>query len=214
MIKRAFIFIFIVVISFGVVYFIFQDELDIATRPVKVITADNYTSNVKSQIEYGDTVQITGTPNLLNQVSQEGDILLEDGDTTQGIQYHYAGLKEYGFDFVVRITPGKLFAEEQTFTGRVDGLTKTEFGNRIKNSLNKPLSFEDGVNEEASRELDEESQQQIADQSEANFTSSTLLILDNDIPDENEVYLTMLFWGALMSTFFITLFRKSIFLRN
>lgn len=212
-IRRIFLLVLIVVLSFGTVYVFFRDELDVATRPTKVVTAENYTSNIKSQLEYGDTVQITGTPNLLQQVSQEGDILLENGDTTRGIQYYYVGLQEYGFDFVVRIAPGKLFAQEQTFTGEVTGLTRTDFGNRVKNSLNKPIDFEDSVNEEAGKEIDEESQDQIASQSEANYTSSSLLIYDNEIPNEEEVYLSILFWASLLSVFLATLFRKAIFLQ-
>lgn len=210
MIRKIFLVLLVIAISFGGVYVFFKNDLDKASRDVKVVTKDNYTSNVKAQIAYGDTIEITGTPNLLLQVSQEGDVLLEDGASDKNIQYYYVGLQEYGYDFVVRIAPGKLFAKEQSFKGEVTGLTKNEFGNRIKNSLNKPISFEDSVNLEAGKEIDIESQEQISSQSEANFTSSTLLVLDNQIQDKNEIYISMLFWSTLMSAFLITLFRKNI----
>lgn len=209
--KAIFLIALITTISTGIVYIFYQDDLDAASRPTKVVTSENYTSNIKDEIEYGDTVEITGTPDLLRQVSQEGELELENGEVVDGIQYYYVGLQEYGFDFVVRIAPGKLFAEEQTFTGEVTGLTQTDFGNRIRNSLNLPINFEDSVNEEVSRELDTESQEQLAGESEANFTSSTLLILDNETTNSDEVYTTMAFWVAVLSIFLITLLRKPIF---
>lgn len=212
--KSIFLIALIFVISAGVIYVFYQGEIDAANRPVKIVTSENYTSNIKDQIEYGDTVEITGTPNLLQQVSQEGEIEQEDGTITEGIQYYYVGLQEYGFDFVVRIAPGKLFAEEQTFVGEVTGLTQTDFGNRVRNSLNKPINFEESINEEAGREIDEESQEQIAAESEANFTSSALLILDNETTNSNDVYAEMAFWAGLLAVFLITLLRKPIFNLN
>ncbi|BCX13479.1 MAG: hypothetical protein KatS3mg085_011 [Candidatus Dojkabacteria bacterium] len=203
--------IFFSLISFGIVYGLYMDQIASVQKPVTKITPENYSPSIKQQIEYGDIVEITGTPDLLHQVSQEGEIESEDGSKTEGIQYYYVGLKEYGYDFVVRINPGKLFSETQTFKGKVTGLTQTDFGNRIKNSLNKPINFQDSVNKEAAKELDVEFQEEIAQQSEANFTSSTLLILDNEIVNKNDIYAKVFFWGVLLDIFLIAVFRKVVF---
>lgn len=201
--------IVIVVISFVAIFFLNKSTLDKASRPVKEIEPANYTEAIKKQIEIDDTVSIKGTPNLLNQVSQES--LVTGSTSEREIDYYYVGLKEYGFDFVVRIIPGKLKAEEQTFVGRVTGLASTEFGTRIKNSLNKPINFDESVNSQASNELDAESKEQLSQKSEANFTNATLLIMDEEVVEYSTVFGTIVFWTAILSVFLVTLFRRKIF---
>ncbi len=201
--------IIVVVVSFVLVYFLNKGALDKSSRPIKEITAENYTEVIKNQVEIDDTVSIKGTPNLLAQVSQES--LVTGSTSERKIDYYYVGLKEYGFDFVVRIIPGKLKAEEQTFVGRVTGLASTEFGTRIKNSLNKPINFDESVNEQASNELDKESKDLLAQKSEANFTNSTLLVLDEEVVSYSTAFGTVVFWSAILSVFMITLFRKKVF---
>mgnify|MGYP001331291797 FL=1 len=200
--------IIVVILSFVIVYVLNKGTLDKASRPIKEISSENYTEAIKNQIEIDDTVSIKGTPNLLAQVSQES--LVTGSTSERKIDYYYVGLKEYGFDFVVRIIPGKLTAEEQTFTGRVTGLASTEFGTRIKNSLNKPINFDESVNEQASNELDTESKEQLSQKSEANFANSTLLILDEEVVEYSTAFGTVVFWTAILSVFLITLFRKKI----
>lgn len=201
--------IIVVILSFAVVFFLNKDSLDKSSRPIKELTADNYTDSIKKQIEIDDTVSIKGTPNLLNQVSQES--LIDGSSSDRKIDYYYVGLKEYGYDFVVRIKPGKLNAEMQTFTGKVIGLSQTEFGLRIKNSLNKPINFDESVNQQASNELDSESKDQLSLKSEANFTNNTLLILDGEVIEYSNVIGGIVFWSSILSLFLITLFRKRIF---
>jgi hypothetical protein len=211
MLRSLFIILLFSIFSFGLFYWLYLNEINIAKKPIRQVSPENYSSSIKNQIFYGDVIEITGTPDLLHQVSQEGKIINEDGTKKDGIQYYYVGLKEYGHDFVIRISPGKLFSEQQTFKGKVVGLTQTEFGNRIKNSLNKPINFNDSVNKEASKELDIESQEEIASQSKANFTSSTLLVLDNEITNINDIYAKVFFWGVLLDIFLIAVFRKIVF---
>ncbi len=209
--KPVFLILLITAISFGGVYFLYRNDLSMANKPVKVVKPDNYTDKLLQEISFDDVVEITGTPDLLRQVSQEGERLNDEGETIRSVDYYYVGLKEYGYDFVVKIKPGKLFAKEQTFRGRVTGLSKTEFENRIKNSLNKEINFQDSVNEEAAKEIDAETQGQLSERSKANFTSSTLLVLDNETINEKEIYTKVIFWGILLSVFLTTLFRKTIF---
>lgn len=209
--KPVFLILLIIIISFGGVYFLYKDDLSLANKAVKVVKPENYTDKLLQEISYDDVVEITGTPDLLKQVSQEGAKLNDEGQSEKSVDYYYVGLKEYGYDFVIRIKPGKLFAKQETFRGRVTGLTKTEFDNRIKNSLNKEINFQDSVNEEAAKEIDAETQGQLSERSKANFTSSTLLILDNETINEKEVYIKVIFWGILASVFLITLFRKTVF---
>lgn len=209
--KPVFLILLIIAISFGGVYFLYRNDLSMANKPVKVVKPDNYTDKLLQEISFDDVVEITGTPDLLRQVSQEGERLNDEGETIRSVDYYYVGLKEYGYDFVVKIKPGKLFAKEQTFRGRVTGLSKTEFENRIKNSLNKEINFQDSVNEEAAKEIDAETQGQLSERSKANFTSSTLLVLDNETINEKEIYTKVIFWGILLSVFLTTLFRKTIF---
>jgi len=202
--------IFIVVIlSFALVYLLNKNTLDKSSRPIKEVSANNYTEAIKNQIEVDDTVTITGTPNLLNQISQES--FQVNSTSERKIDYYYIGLKEYGYDFVVKIKPGKLEAKQQIFTGRVTGLAQTEFGTRIKNSLNKPLNFDESVNSQAASELDIESKTQLSDKSVANFSNTTLLLMDEEVVEYSTVFGSIVFWTATLSVFLITLFRKQIF---
>jgi len=201
--------IIIIAVSFAAIYFLNKSTLDKSSRPIKEVESTNYTEAIKNQIEIDDTVTIQGTPNLLTQVSQES--LLQGSTSERKIDYYYVGLKEYGYDFVVRIKPGKLNAEMQTFTGRVMGLAQTEFGTRIKNSLNKPINFDESVNSQAANELDPESKTQISQKSEATFTNSTFLILDEEVIEYSTVFGTVILWTAILGLFLITLFRKRIF---
>lgn len=205
--RSLFLSVLIILISAFLVYFFYRDDLSIANRAVKVITPENYNDSVRDSIKNDDIIEITGTPNLLFQISQETES--EDGE--KQIEYYYAGLKEYGYDFVVKIVPGKLFSKTQTFKGKVTGLSQTEFGSRIKNSLNKEINFEDSVNTDAANEIDEESRDQLSLRSAANFTSATFLVLDEEVPSTNRLYFNIGVWTFVISVFFITLFRKTIF---
>lgn len=205
--RSIFISLLIILVSAFVVYFLYRDDLSVANRPIKVITPETYNDSIRDSIEYDDVVEITGTPNLLFQISQETES--EDGE--RSIDYYYTGLKEYGYDFVVKIIPGKLNSTTQTFKGRVTGLSQTEFGSRVKNSLNKEISFEDSVNQDAANEIDEESQEQLSLKSAANFTSATFLVLDEETPDTGKIYFNLAVWTFVISLFIITLFRKPIF---
>jgi len=207
--RALFWILLLAILSTGVIYFFNQTALTNASNPVKVISSDNYTDVIKNNIDFEDVIEITGTPNLLNQVSQES--LAQDNRSDKKIDYYYVGLKEYGFDFVVKVKPGKLIAEKQNFKGRVVSLVQGEFGSRIKNSLNKPISFEDSVNSEAANELDAESKTQIADRSVATFTNSTFLLLDGENEDSSQVVLNIAFWAIILTVFLATLLRKWVF---
>ncbi len=212
--KTIFYILLFTVISAGIVYLLNKSTLDAANRPLDTITPENYNDTVKNNIQIGDTVQITGTPNLLYQIEQINNAI-STGTNQSGDdkipQYYYVGLKEYNFDFVVRILPGKLFAKPQTFTGKAVGLAQTEFSTRIKNSLNKPISFEESINKDASAELDDEAKSQISEKSKATFSNATLLVMDGDIIDTNQTHLNIIFWTIVLSIFLITLFRKRVF---
>ena len=211
-IRTIFYILLFTAISAVVVYIFNKGILDAANRPLDTITSENYNDTVKNNIQIGDTVQITGTPNLLYQIEQINNaISTSSSGDDKTPQYYYVGLKEYNFDFVVRIIPGKLFAKPQTFTGKVVGLAQTEFGTRIKNSLNKPISFEESVNKDAAAELDDEAKDQISEKSKANFTNATFLVLDGDIIDTNQTYLNIVFWTIILAIFLITLFRRRVF---
>lgn len=194
--------------SFLAVYLLNKGYLDTAQKEVVEINPDKFSEDSKNAIEYGDIVKITGTPNLLQQVSQEPT---KTSDLSDKTTYYYVGLKEYGFDFVVKVKKGKVVSESQTFIGKVTGLSNTEFGSRIKNSLNKPINFDDSVNQEISKELDQESKDKISTQSEAKFTDTTLLVLDEEVIDLNGIYTNIIMYSVVLSVFFITLFRKRIF---
>ena len=201
--------VMIIIFAFGAIYLLNKGTLDKAARPIKEVTGTNYTEAIKNQIQIDDTVQITGTPDLLNQVSQES--LTPGSSTERRIEYYYVSLKEYGFDFVVRISPGKLIAKEQVFTGKAIGLAQSDFGTRIKNSLNKPLNFDESVNALASAELDDISKEQLSKKSEANFTNSTLLIMDEEVTEFSSIFGSIIFWTGVLTLFLIALLKKQVF---
>lgn len=207
-VKTVFLMLICITISFGLVIILNNQYLEQAARPVKVVQPEGYLESQKAQIQLGDIVQITGTPNLLYQVSQEPTDKSQDPNA---VVYHYVGLKEYGFDFVVKIKKGKLESTKQTFIGKVNGISKTEFGSRIKNALNKPINFDEAVNEEVAKELDETSQSQIAQRSEGKFTDNSLLVLDEEVINVNEVYANIVIHSTLLSVFLVAFFRKKIF---
>jgi len=207
--KSIFFILLFITISVAVVGFLNKGSLDVANNPVKKITPDTYNESIKQSIKFDDIIEITGTPDLLHQVSQEP--LNDKDEGAKRNVYYYVGLKEYGFDFVVRVRRGRVNSKTQTFTGRVTGLSRTEFGTRIKNSLNKPVNFEDSVNREIANELDEESKKQIEDKSSAKFTDSTFLVLDGEVISLNEVYSNIILHSTLLSLFLITIFRKTVF---
>lgn len=201
--------ILIIAVSAGVVFILNKGYIDNANREIIEVTPENYNENIKKSLNNDDIVKITGTPNLLQQVSQEptND---KDEEARKNI-YYYVGLKEYGFDFVVKIKKGKVVSQSQTFTGKITGLSQTEFGTRIKNSLNKPVNFDETVNREIAAELDEESKAQIADKSTAKFTDSTLLVLDDEVVNLNGIYTNIIIYSSILSIFLITFFRKRVF---
>jgi hypothetical protein len=192
----------------GIVYFLNKDYIDIANKEVITIKPETFTESVRNSVEFDDIVEITGTPNLLQQVSQESSRNTEDSVRNT---YYYVGLKEYGYSFVVRVKKGKVVTQQQTFKGIVTGLSRTEFGTRIKNSLNKPINFDDSVNRDISRELDDEIKKKISDQSVAEFTDSTFLILDEEVVELNHIYSNILMYSAMSTIFVVTVFRKRIF---
>lgn len=208
-IKSIVLIILVLIISGGVVYFLNRGFIETANKEVKSISPENYSENSKNDVQIGDIIEITGTPNLLQQVSQEPTN--DNDEEARRNTFYYVGLKEYGFDFVVRVKVGKVNSEQQTFIGQVTGLSNTEFGTRIKNSLNKPINFDESINREIAGELDEESKKQIEDKSIAKFTDSTLLVLDGEVVDLNGIYANIVFHTLILSVFVITLFRKKIF---
>ena len=77
----AYIFVFSA-ISFTIVYLLNKNSLDVAQNEEKEITPDNYNSDIKSSLAAGSMIKITGTPDLLRQISQKK----KDTTDTNGIQ--------------------------------------------------------------------------------------------------------------------------------
>ncbi|RMD77311.1 hypothetical protein D6810_01325 [Candidatus Dojkabacteria bacterium] len=204
---RSIFFVFALVgISAGIVSFSYSEQLRLLSKPILEINPETYSPQVKSSIEKGTIVRISGTPNLLIQVSQE-----PSKDVKNPIIYHYAALKEYGFDFVVRIKRSKLNSKFNTFQGKVLGINDTEFGNRIKNGLNKEINFADQVNKELSSEIDDAVKKLIAVNSAGQFSNDALLVLDEEVLDYYQLYQSLITNTVLLSIFFIAVFKRSIF---
>jgi len=196
--KTIIILLVLFALSIFVVYLFNASAVAKATTPHSVVTPETFTDT--KNISAGDVIEITGTPDLLNAVS------MEDRNTNNALLY-YVPLKEYGVNFVVEIKKSKLRTESQTFTGTVEGLTNTEFGTRIRNSLNKPVELSD-----ADRgELDSETINILTDQTTNEFTSKTLIVQDGKIPDPGSVYANIIFWATLLFAAIVTLFRRFIF---
>ena len=208
-IKSIFLILLIIGLSASIIYVLNKSYIDTAQKEIKEITSETYNEAAKAEIQFNDIVKITGTPDLLHQVSQEptND---KDEEGKKNI-YYYVGLEEYGYDFIVKVKKGKVISESQTFTGKVIGLSQSEFGTRIKNSLNKPINFDDSVNKTISKELDDESMKQIADRSTAKFTDSTFLVLDGEVVNLDGIYSNIVIYTTLLSLFLITFFRKKVF---
>lgn len=205
----AYIFVFSA-ISFTIVYLLNKSTLDMAQKEARSITPEQYNEEVKNSLQYGSILTITGTPNLLKQVSQESKEIIDES----AIQYYYVALKEYDEDFVIRMKPGKLTGGMQSFTGRLISLDDTEFGTRIKNSLNNSIDLSEEENQAAGSQLDPDSKNIIAESSKGTFTNETFLILDENVISERQVVLGIALWTSVLSLFLITLFRKKIFLNR
>jgi len=202
----AYIFVFSA-ISFTIVYLLNKNSLDVAQNEEKEITPDNYNSDIKSSFAAGSMIKITGTPDLLKQISQEK----KDTTDTNGIQYYYVALKEYGSDFVIKIKPGKLNDQKQTFEGKLVHISDTSFGSQIKNALNNPINFDDKVNQDAAAELDSDAKNLISESSKGDFSDSTFVVLDGEVLNSRQIILGIILWTTVLSLFLITLFRRIVF---
>jgi len=202
----AYIFVFSA-ISFTIVYLLNKNSLDVAQNEEKEITPDNYNSDIKSSLAAGSMIKITGTPDLLRQISQEK----KDTTDTNGIQYYYVALKEYGSDFVIKIKPGKLNDQKQTFEGKLVHISDTSFGSQIKNALNNPINFDDKVNQDAAAELDSDAKNLISESSKGDFSDSTFVVLDGEVLNSRQIILGIILWTTVLSLFLITLFRRIVF---
>lgn len=206
--KTIFGVLLILVISVVLVGALNMQYIEQARKPILEITPETYSVEVKRAIQKGDVVQITGTPDLLLQVSQEP---VEQNTESNEIIYHYAGLKEYGFDFVVKMKRGKLESKQQVFRGKVIGINDTSFEGRIRNALNREINFDDSMNREISSEIDQSSKDQIKAKSVGNFTSSTLMVLDEDVINLDQIYNNMIWHVTLLSFLLIAIFKRYIF---
>lgn len=194
-------------LSFTAVYLLNKNNLDMAQKEARTINPETYNSEVKNSLQFGSVLTINGTPNLLKQVSQESKEQTDDS----AVQYYYVALKEYGEDFIIKIKPGKLNAQSQTFTGKLIHLGDTEFGTRIKNALNNTIDLSDEENLDAGNQLDIDSRNLIAENSKGNFTNETFLVVDEDVLNERQVVLGIALWTSVLSLFLITLLRKKVF---
>lgn len=188
----------IVAVSTGIVVAVNSRELARVTAQVKLITKDNFQG--PKDITIGSVISIQGTPDVINAVSME----LRNDDTA--IAY-FAPLQEYGKNFVVRIKRSQLQSRMQTFTGEVVGLTQTEYQNRIRTELNKPVRLTD----QDRADLDAQTIQELQDKTTNDFSSATLLIQDGQVPSASVTYSNIAFWSVILSIVFITIFRKKIF---
>lgn len=185
-------------VIYGAVFILNKGNLDKVSAPRTTISPDKLVDT--KDINFGDVIEITGTPDLLNSVS------MEDKDSSEVLTY-YVPFKEYGTNYVVQIKKTKLRSEPQTFTGIATGLTTTEHENRIRNRLNRPveLSDQDRV------DLDPDTIEILTNQTTNEFTSKTILIQDEKLPDANQVYASIAFWGSLAFLGVATIFRRTIF---
>lgn len=182
----------------GAVFALNKRELDRVNAPKVEINPQKVVET--KDVAFGQIVEITGSLDLTNAVS------MEDKDNANVIKY-FVPFREYGTNYVVEISKAKLRSDTQTFVGVATGLTQTEHENRIRNRLNRPveLSDQDRV------ELDAETIQILTDQTTNEFTSKTVLIRDGQVPRQEDVFASMLFWWVLAFLAAVTLARKSIF---
>ncbi|MCA9379080.1 hypothetical protein KC640_01505 [Candidatus Dojkabacteria bacterium] len=182
----------------GVVFLLNKGQLDQASS-ARIVVSPEDTTAVET-INFGDVVEVTGTPDLLNAVS------LEDRNGGEIYEY-FVPLKEYGTTFVVQIKKSKLRTEQQTFTGITTGLASTEHDTRIKNRLNKPVELDD----QDRADLDADTIEILTEQTTNEFTSKTILIFDGEVPEPANVYTSIFFWSVLLFMAAVTALRHYIF---
>ncbi len=206
LVSRMFYLLLFFGVSLGISYFVNYTQIQILSKPLIEITPENYGPEIKKKISMNDIVSIVGTPDFMMQVSQE-----PLKKNSQSITYFYTGLKEYGFDFVVRIKKYKLVSSQQNFKGRVLNINDTDFKTRIKNSLNKEINLNEQANRSFAENLDEKTKNQIIANSSGQFTNSTLLILDEEYMTLQDLYVQMFLgvfgWTAIL----VAIFNKKIF---
>lgn len=196
--RAIIILIVIAALAVGAVYLLNKPSLDQALSARKVVTPEDTTAI--DSINFGDVVEVTGTPDLLNAVSLE--------DRNGGEVYSYfVPLKEYGTTFVVEMKKSKLRTELQTFAGITDGLARTEHDTRIKNRLNKPVELDD----QDRADLDADTIEILTNQTTNEFTSKTILLFDGQVPDPGSVYAGIIFWSSLLFVAVVTTLRHYIF---
>lgn len=190
--------VILAVVIYGAVFVLNKGNLDKVSAQRITITPENVVAT--KDINFGDVVEITGTPDLLNAVS------MEDKDDAEIFTY-YVPFKEYGTNYVVQMRKTKLRSEQQTFAGIATGLVSTAHENRIRNRLNRPVELTD----QDRVDLDPDTIEILTNQTTNEFTSKTILIQDEKLPSADQVYASIAFWGTLAFLGVATVFRRTIF---
>src|SRR6185369_13144554 len=107
--------LFVFFISAIISYIASSAALDLISREIKTITPENV-GELKDTLRNNDIIKVSGTVNFL--------YLVKDEDTAN---YYFAGLKEFGEDFIVKIRADKLVLDKQDFVGKVVQLSNDSF---------------------------------------------------------------------------------------
>ncbi len=194
--------IFIFFISAIISYIASSAALDLINREIKSITPEN-ALEIKDTLRNNDIVKITGTVNFL--------YLVKDEETTN---FYFAGLKEYKEDFIIKIRADKLILDKQEFIGKVVQLSNDSFSQRLINAINEPLDFSDEQNKQLKDQLNDAARKKITESSRGDFTDLSILILDGEVVNKDQIYTNIVIIFIITSIFLLTFFRKKIFRIN
>lgn len=194
--------VFVFFISAIISYIASSAALDLINRGIKTITPENV-AEIKDTLRNNDIVKISGTVNFL--------YLVKDEDSPN---FYFAGLKEFGEEFIIKIRADKLILNKQEFTGKVVQLSNDSFSERLVNAINAPLDFSDEQNKQLKDQLNEAARKKITESSRGDFTDLSILILDGEVVNKDQIYTNIIIVFGITSIFLLTLFRKKIFKLN
>jgi len=200
---RTFLFILILLILSLVISLVVSSPLiQTLNNPSIKITPDNFV-NAKSSITDNSIVEIEGTINPYN--------LVGDNNSSDKSTVYYAGLSEYGNNFIVKFKPNKLITAQQKFIGKIVRLGDDAFSNNLINAINSPINSNPVVSDMLKQQFDTTVVNKIADYSKANYDKTAILILDGEFVANQQIYLNVIISFIILSALFLTLFRKKIF---
>jgi len=194
---KTFFLILIGLFSLVISIYINKNSIEISNRNSITLTPENF-SQFKNNIKPNDIVQINGTLNYLN--------ILTNND-----QIYYAGLKEYSNKIIIKLSVDKFIFNPQTFIGKVMLVSDVQSYNTLITKMNSPLDLSDQINNTLVKELGKTDAELISSASVSNFNKDTLILMDNNYLNKKQLFTNLLAFFLIIFISLILITRNFIF---